>query len=695
MTGKIFINYRRGDDPGHTGRLFDRLQDVFEPQQLFLDVDNIAPGLDFIRVLNEHVAECDVVLAVIGKGWIDARDETGRRRLDDPADFVRIEIISALDQGKRVIPVLVNDAPMPRPEDLPEALRPLLRRNAVRLTHERFRADTQGLIKALQQSLDEIEALHQAEAEAARRVQAEAERRRQEAEVARLAEEEERRKKADREAQERAADERRRQETEAKQHAEAVRAFTAARRAHTIEAIDAFLAAHAASSFAEEAHKLKAALLAREEASQRAADERHRQEAEAKQRAAAEREFAAAKRAGTAIALDAFLAAHTEGSLAEEARKLKALLHAREEAYHRASASDDPAMLRSFLVTYRNGDDVDRVRARLRVLEPAPTWRPRKAAIVIPAALAGVVIFAAAVVWIERSLPPAAQSPVAPIRSPQADIPAKPTPGPEAAVPSPDKVAWSVLKDTTDEAAIARFIAQFPDSPLRKDAEARLAALEAAQAAKPVPLPPDQIAWDLIKDTRDPEQLRRFIEQFPNSGYRPEAERRIAALSPVVPAAVPAVDPHELARSLQFELKRVGCFDGTVNGEFDDPTKAAWQQFIKLTAIKVPDALSADAINAVRSIDKRVCPLMCPTGKHAEGELCIGNTPPPPTSRSPAQPQQPKAPAVVNVRGSPPGTVTRGGVTVCGRAGCQVIPKNCYAVTHQGGRGLGGKIICP
>jgi hypothetical protein len=123
MTGKIFINYRRGDDPGHTGRLFDRLQDVFEPQQLFLDVDNIAPGLDFIRVLNERVAECDIVLAVIGKGWLDARDPTGNRRLEDPDDFVRIEISSALAQGKRVIPVLVGDSQMPRPEDLPEAIR--------------------------------------------------------------------------------------------------------------------------------------------------------------------------------------------------------------------------------------------------------------------------------------------------------------------------------------------------------------------------------------------------------------------------------------------------------------------------------------------------------------------------------------------------------------------------------------------
>src|SRR5580692_1235793 len=103
MTGKIFINYRRGDDPQAAGRLFDRLQDAFEPGQLFLDVDNIAPGDDFVRELAERVAECDVVLAVIGKGWLEARDTTGTRRLDDPDDFVRIEITSALSQNKRVI----------------------------------------------------------------------------------------------------------------------------------------------------------------------------------------------------------------------------------------------------------------------------------------------------------------------------------------------------------------------------------------------------------------------------------------------------------------------------------------------------------------------------------------------------------------------------------------------------------------
>jgi hypothetical protein len=188
MTGKIFIIYRPGDDAGHTGRLFDCLHDVFPSEQLFLDVDNIAPGLDFVRVLNERVADCDIVLAVIGKGWLDSRDTAGNRRLEDPDDFVRIEITSALNQGKRVIPVLVGDAQMPHPENLPEELRPLTRRNAVRLTHERFRADTQGLIKAIQQGLAEIDAQRKAEVEAARRAREEEQRQRQQAEVARRAE---------------------------------------------------------------------------------------------------------------------------------------------------------------------------------------------------------------------------------------------------------------------------------------------------------------------------------------------------------------------------------------------------------------------------------------------------------------------------------------------------------------------------
>jgi len=155
MAGSIFINYRRGDDAGNTGRLFDQLQDAFRREQLFMDVDSIAPGVDFVRELSEQVAKCEVLLAVIGKAWIDARDPTGRRRLESPNDFVRIEIESALKQGKPLIPVLVGGASMPSEDELPDSLKLLATRNAVRLTHERFHADVKGLVKTLLQALGE------------------------------------------------------------------------------------------------------------------------------------------------------------------------------------------------------------------------------------------------------------------------------------------------------------------------------------------------------------------------------------------------------------------------------------------------------------------------------------------------------------------------------------------------------------
>lgn len=153
MTGKIFINYRRGDDPGFTGRLFDQLEQAFSPDQLFIDVDNIEPGLDFVSVIDSQIEASDVVLAVIGQGWLQATDDSGNRRLDNPNDFVRLEISSAIQQNKHLIPVLVNNAQMPDSEDLPEPLKPLARRNAVRLTHERFRTDCGGLIEALKRRL--------------------------------------------------------------------------------------------------------------------------------------------------------------------------------------------------------------------------------------------------------------------------------------------------------------------------------------------------------------------------------------------------------------------------------------------------------------------------------------------------------------------------------------------------------------
>ena len=149
MAGGIFISYRRDDARHAAGRLVDRLEQTYAREQLFFDIDNIAPGLDFVRVLSEQVQACDVLLAVIGQGWLDARNEDGSRRLGDPKDFVRIEIEAALARDIRVVPVLVDGAPMPREVDLPEKLQPLARRNAGRLTHERFGADAEGLAEAL------------------------------------------------------------------------------------------------------------------------------------------------------------------------------------------------------------------------------------------------------------------------------------------------------------------------------------------------------------------------------------------------------------------------------------------------------------------------------------------------------------------------------------------------------------------
>jgi TIR domain/Tripartite tricarboxylate transporter TctB family len=181
VAGKIFINYRRGDDPGFTGRLFDFLERNFSSEQLFIDVDNISAGEDFARVLDAQVGQCDVMLSVIGQDWLDAKAEDGSRRLDSPKDFVRFEIESALRLDKRVIPVLVNQANMPREEVLPPSLAAFTRRNAVRITHERFRAEAQGLVGALKRALADADTARKAAAEQA----ADASRREQ---AARLAE---------------------------------------------------------------------------------------------------------------------------------------------------------------------------------------------------------------------------------------------------------------------------------------------------------------------------------------------------------------------------------------------------------------------------------------------------------------------------------------------------------------------------
>jgi len=149
----IFISYRRNDTEGEAGRLFDDLVSEFGENSVFMDVAAIEAGRDFRKVIDESVSTCGVLLAIVGKNWVDAKDENGNRRLDDPSDFVRLETASALRRDIPVIPVLVRGAKMPRPEDLPDDLRDLAYRNCVELTHARWASDLQLLMEALRRQL--------------------------------------------------------------------------------------------------------------------------------------------------------------------------------------------------------------------------------------------------------------------------------------------------------------------------------------------------------------------------------------------------------------------------------------------------------------------------------------------------------------------------------------------------------------
>ncbi|HYO12635.1 MAG TPA: toll/interleukin-1 receptor domain-containing protein [Thermoanaerobaculia bacterium] len=150
----IFINYRREDSAGHAGRLFDRLRARF-PGRVFMDIDTIEPGADFVDVIEQAVGKCEVLIVVIGREWLSIKDATGRRRLDNPEDFVRLEVASALERNIRVIPVLVEDASMPRLEDLPPDLAKLARRNAIELSDGRWAFDVDRLLQTIEGVLQE------------------------------------------------------------------------------------------------------------------------------------------------------------------------------------------------------------------------------------------------------------------------------------------------------------------------------------------------------------------------------------------------------------------------------------------------------------------------------------------------------------------------------------------------------------
>ena len=147
---KIFISYRRDDSDADSGRIDDRLWPKYGRANVFKDVDTIPLGLDFRRILNEEVAKCDVMLVAIGRQWVSITDVYGQRRLENPSDFVRIEVEAALARDIPVIPVLVQDAPMPQERELPTTLGSLAYRNGITVRGGRhFHADIDLLIRRL------------------------------------------------------------------------------------------------------------------------------------------------------------------------------------------------------------------------------------------------------------------------------------------------------------------------------------------------------------------------------------------------------------------------------------------------------------------------------------------------------------------------------------------------------------------
>ncbi len=157
--GRIFISYRRIDSAGYAGRIYDRLVASFGENAIFMDVDTIEGGVDFIKVLEDAVQSCDVLIALIGRQWLSVTDKDGKRRLDSPEDFVRIEIAVALKRNIRVIPVLVDGVDMPQPIELPENLKALARRNALQVNHHSFNPDIYRLIEHSEAALEEAEKL--------------------------------------------------------------------------------------------------------------------------------------------------------------------------------------------------------------------------------------------------------------------------------------------------------------------------------------------------------------------------------------------------------------------------------------------------------------------------------------------------------------------------------------------------------
>ena len=151
---RIFISYRRGPTTIYAGRLYDSLCMRLGDSEVFMDLDAIEPGADFVEHIEREVGSCEVLIALIGQDWVDVTDADGNRRLEDPQDWVRLELETGLSRDIRVIPVLVQGAVMPRADQLPGDLAKLARRNALEIGDTRWRYDFDRLMEVVEKVLE-------------------------------------------------------------------------------------------------------------------------------------------------------------------------------------------------------------------------------------------------------------------------------------------------------------------------------------------------------------------------------------------------------------------------------------------------------------------------------------------------------------------------------------------------------------
>jgi hypothetical protein len=144
----IFISYRRDDSSGHTLAVHEKLKTALGDENVFMDVDDIPHGANFAKHIEKVLSKADTVLVMIGPAWLEISNTQGRR-LDDPDDFVRMEVATALEKNLRVIPVLLRGAEMPTAEHLPDVLQALSMRNAIRIYDDQFDASIEKLMASV------------------------------------------------------------------------------------------------------------------------------------------------------------------------------------------------------------------------------------------------------------------------------------------------------------------------------------------------------------------------------------------------------------------------------------------------------------------------------------------------------------------------------------------------------------------